>query len=206
MDALIGGIRFGIVLQLAIGPLCLLTFNTAMTQGFWQAMKVVAGISVTDVAYLFLAGLGVARLMKSERVRSRLRLFGCVVLVLFGANMIAETFGYALLPAVSLFRSDSGSNLFLRSAFLTASNPLTILFFSGVFSSQVAEHRYGAKELAVYGAGVMLVTVLFLTGVAALGGVCAGFIPAGGIRMLNAGVGALLIFFGLRLYFDSRAS
>jgi threonine/homoserine/homoserine lactone efflux protein len=200
MKVLANGVRFGILLQMAIGPMCLMTFNTAMSRGFAQGMVVVAAIAVVDILYMTLAGLGVARLMKNPRVQRRIRFFGSIVLVLFGLNILLGALGYALLPDISLFGDSQSSSLFLRCVFLTASNPLTIIFFSGVFSSQVAENHYQAKDLIVFGAGVMLSTGIFLTSVAALGTMLSGFIPDAGIRVMNGAVGLFLIYFGLKMY------
>ncbi len=201
MKVLGNGVRFGILLQLAIGPMCLMTFNTAMTQGFARGMVVVAGIATVDILYMALAGLGVARIMQSDRVQKGIRLFGCIVLVLFGLNILAGALGYSLLPGISLFSASQGSSLYLRCVFLTASNPLTIIFFSGIIAAQVAENHYNARQLLVFGAGVMLSTGVFLTGVSALGTVLSGFMPEAAVRVLNAGVGIFLIYFGLKLYF-----
>lgn len=200
MRVIVNGIRFGIILQLAIGPMCLMTFNTAVSQGFARGMVVVAAIAVVDIIYMSLAGLGVAQLMKSARVQKRIRFFGAVVLVLFGANILAGALGYSLLPNISLFGESQSSSLFLRCAFLTASSPLTIVFFSGVFSSQVAENHYRPKELIVFGAGVMLATGIFLTGVSVLGTVLSSFVPDAVIKAMNAAVGVFLIGFGVRMY------
>ncbi|NCU33022.1 MAG: lysine transporter LysE, partial [Candidatus Moranbacteria bacterium] len=60
---LLKGINFGVILQLAIGPLCLMTFNTSMTNGFWPGMVVVGAIALVDILYMLLAGVGVAKLM-----------------------------------------------------------------------------------------------------------------------------------------------
>lgn len=200
MRVIANGIRFGILLQLAIGPMCLMTFNTAMTQSFGKGMVVVAAIAAVDILYMALAGMGVARFMKSAGVQRGIRLFGSVVLVLFGLNILLGALGFSLVPDVALFGKAQSSSLFLRCVFLTASNPLTIVFFSGIFSSQVAENQYQARELIVFGAGVMLATGIFLTGVAALGTVLSGFIPDAAGRGMNGAVGLFLIWFGLKMY------
>lgn len=197
---LLNGINFGVILQLAIGPLCLMTFNTSMSNGFWPGMVVVAAIAVVDILYMLLAGAGVARLMKSEQVQKRIRLFGCIVLVLFGLNILLNAVSVSLLPDISIFPSGMGENLFLKYVFLSASNPLTIVFFSGVFSTQVIENQYTSKELFVFGVGIMISTLVFLTGVSAMGTVLSGFIPDNAIKVLNAAVGIFLIYFGLRMY------
>lgn len=188
-------------MQLAIGPMCLMTFNTAMIQGFGQGMTVVAAIAVVDVLYMLLAGLGVSRLMKGEKIQKGMKLFGCIVLVLFGINIITNVFGLALLPGISIFSATGSDSLFFKCMFLTASNPLTIIFFSGIFSTQVAENNYNSGELFYFGVGVMISTLIFLTAVAFLGTVLSSFIPQTAIKVLNVSVGVFLIYFGLKLYF-----
>lgn len=196
------GIRFGIILQLAIGPLCLLTFHTGATQGFIQAMLVVSGICLIDMFYMFLAGCGVAKLMQSDRMRRRMRLFATIVLAAFGLNMIANSLNISVLPNLALSNDILPDSMFVRSIILTASDPLTILFFSGMFSERVAEKNYGVQDLTIYAAGVMVVTVLFLSGVAAMSSVLSTFLAEPAIRVLNAIVGCFLIYFGLKWYVD----
>lgn len=35
------GFKFGMLLQLAIGPMCLMVFNTSTTYGFWMGLSLV---------------------------------------------------------------------------------------------------------------------------------------------------------------------
>lgn len=198
------GMKFGVLLQLAIGPMCLMTFNTAMSDGFGRGMIVVAGIAVVDILYMILAGLGVSKLMKSEKIQKGMKLFGCIVLVLFGLNIIMAVFGATLLPGISIFSASEGDNLFLKCIFLTASNPLTIIFFSGIFSTQVAENKYNSKELFYFGVGVMISTLIFLTGVSLLGTVLSSFIPETAVKIMNFAVGVFLIYFGLKLFLSKE--
>lgn len=197
---LFNGIKFGVLLQLAIGPLCLLTFNTAMRSGFWPGMAVVAAISFVDILYMLFAGVGIAKLMKSESVQRKIKFFGCIVLVLFGLNTILSAFNLFLFPDISIFSNDLGKSLFLKYLLLSASNPLTIVFFSGIFSAQVAENQYTSKALFIFGVGIMISTIIFLTAVSWMGSILSSFIPAIAIKVLNVGVGIFLIYFGLKLY------
>lgn len=42
------GLCFGMLLQLAIGPVCLFVFGTAVDQGFTAAFAAVLGTALTD--------------------------------------------------------------------------------------------------------------------------------------------------------------
>ena len=84
------GLKFGMLLQLAIGPMCLLVFNTAKNMGFINALSLVSAIALIDAFYIYLAGIGVSRLLLQERVKICVSVTGAFVLCLFGINMILE--------------------------------------------------------------------------------------------------------------------
>jgi threonine/homoserine/homoserine lactone efflux protein len=197
--ALRKGFTFGALLQIAIGPLCLLVFRTSAARGFAAALPLVFAVAMVDALYIFLSCLGAAALLSGDRMKKAVKLLGCAILSAFGANMLADVFGYSLLPRISIFSGASGANLFVQGFLLTASNPLTIVFWSGVFSAQIAENHWDRAGLAAFSAGCVLSTLVFMSLTALLGRLCAGFLPPAAIRILNALVGAALIYYGIRL-------
>ena len=69
--ALRDGTRFGLLLQLAVGPVCLFVLRTGSEQGAGRGLVAVAGVSLVDALYIALAGLGVTRWAESGRARRR---------------------------------------------------------------------------------------------------------------------------------------
>lgn len=65
----------------------------------------------------------------------------------FGLNMILNVFSIFFFPDISIFPKDMDGSLFMKYVLLSAANPLTIVFFSGIFSAQAAENHYTSKEL-----------------------------------------------------------
>ncbi len=193
------GLRFGMLLQLAVGPICLLTLSTAGTQGFGPAMELVAAVTLADALYVFLSSLGVAALMDRPKVKAAMKIAGGLVLILFGLDMGLGALGKPLIPGFSLFSADGGGSRFLQGLILTLSNPLTILFWGGMLTAKVMENNWSRAQLAAFAVGCVLSTALSLTAVSAVGSCFTGRIPALAIRILNVGVGAALIFFGVRL-------
>lgn len=192
------GLKFGMLLQLAIGPICLMVFNTAATYGLLYALSLVAAIVLIDTLYIALSCAGVAVVLKRTRVKLAVRIAGAVVLVLFGANMVAGGLGYALFPQGALFSQPTGHSLFFQGLLLTASNPLTIVFWGGVLSAQVTENGWGKAGLFYFSMGCVLATVLFLTSVSLLASVFGRFLPSTAIQFFNVFVGGVLIIFGTR--------
>jgi threonine/homoserine/homoserine lactone efflux protein len=92
------GFKFGMLLQLAIGPMCLMVFNTSATYGFLVALSLVLAIGLIDGLYITLSGLGIAAIINQEKTKSAVKIFGCLVLLWFGTSTITGAFGINLLP------------------------------------------------------------------------------------------------------------
>jgi len=193
------GFKFGMLLQLAVGPMCLLVFNTSAANGFSVGMSLVLAITLIDFLFIALSSVGIGALLNKPNIRKIVKLFGAVVLVLFGVNMIAGALNFSILPNIKLFSEVNSRSIFIQGLLLTASNPLTIIFWSGVFSTQVIENGFNKKQLRLFGVGCVLSTITFLTVIAALATIISGFITTTIIKLLNICVGLIIIYFGMRL-------
>ena len=198
------GFKFGLLLQLAIGPMCLMVFNTSAKHGLFTGLSLVLAIALVDSLYITLSGFGVATIINKDKVKFVIKIFGSLVLVTFGANIIGGAFNFTLLPNISLFSDVSEQNIFVQGLLLTASNPLTIVFWSGVFSTQIIENNYNKLQLFSYGIGCVLSTLIFLSFIAILGTVLSGLLSSVVIQILNVCVGILLIYFGIRLLLKKK--
>ena len=136
------GLKFGMLLQLSIGPMCLMVFNTSATYGTLYGLSLVAAIALVDAFYIALSYAGVAALLGRPRVNVAVQLIGASVLILFGAHLVVGSLGFALLPQITLFSQQTGQSLFVQGLLLTASNPLTIVFWGGILSAQVTENQW----------------------------------------------------------------
>ena len=191
------GLRFGMLLQIAIGPMCLMVFNTAKNAGFKVAMALVLAISLVDAFYIILAAFGVSKVLEGDRARLAVKVIGSAVLIVFGLNIILNVFGINIIPGLDL--KPTSANIFVQGLVMTLSNPLTIVFWGGVLTSKLIEDKMTKNELAVFSTGLVSATVFFMTGVAVLGTVLSSFIPASVSNILNLIVGALIIGFGVRM-------
>lgn len=200
------GFKFGMLLQLAVGPMCLLVFNTSAKNGILAGMSLVFAIAFIDLLFITLSGVGVGVILDKEKIKTVMKFFGAIVLMVFGANEIASAFNFSLLPNIQFFTEVNEKSIFVQGLLLTASNPLTIIFWSGVFSTQVIENNYNKIQLCYFGLGCVLSTVSFLTFVALLGTVISGFLSPTVMQILNICVGCIIIYFGVRLIFKRDVS
>jgi threonine/homoserine/homoserine lactone efflux protein len=203
MNHLLKGFRFGMLLQLAVGPMCLLVFQTASKEGFWKGFILVLAISLIDACYIGLSALGASKALKKQSVQATLKVISAMILIVFGMNISLGALGYSILPSVALFHGSDSSNLILKGILLTASNPLTIIFWSGVFAGQVLEHKFNKTQVLKFGIGCVLSTLCFLSAIAGIGSAVNVFLSNKMITILNFIVGLVIIGFGLKLLMKS---
>lgn len=196
------GLKFGMLLQLAIGPMCLLVFNTAKNMGFINALSLVSAIALIDAFYIYLAGIGVSRLLLQERVKICVSVIGAFVLCLFGINMILEAVGRDIVLHISSY-SDAQS-VFVQGLILTLSNPLTIVFWGTVLTQKMIKEQLRRLELFFFSAGLVSATVFFLTGIAILGTEMKEFLPDTISNGMNVVVGVVIVYFGIKMFLNKQ--
>jgi len=193
------GLCFGMVLQLAIGPVCLMVLNISLTVGFLPALSMITAVALADAFYISLSLLGVTALLNQPTVRKKVQWIGGMVLIVFGMDALLGAFGVSLLPNIHLYGASGNSDPFIKGLVVTLSNPLTLLFWGGVLTNKVSKEGWKRKQLCFFAVGCVLATVIFLTGIAALASIMHGNIPFPVIKALNIAVGGALIGFGVRM-------
>ena len=193
------GFRFGMILQIAVGPICLFIFQTAISSGFFIAMIGVLGIAIIDASYILAAIFGIGMIMcKYKNVKKVIKYFGALVLVVFGLSIILNIFGISFIPSLNFSTKQSMDSVFLKVLVLTLSNPLTILFWIGVFSTKLSEENMNQKDMCYFGLGAVISTVFFLSIVSLSGSFMNNFLNSIALNIINFIVGLVLISFGVK--------
>lgn len=78
------GFRFGMLLQFAVGPVCIFIFQVSVLRGFYAAEAGVLGAVIVDGLFIMAAISGMARIIEKEKVKTGLKFFGSVILLIFG--------------------------------------------------------------------------------------------------------------------------
>lgn len=194
------GFKFGMLLQLAIGPICLFIFQTSITKGLFIAEIGVLGVAAGDSIQMILAILGIEKFLQKNK--SAFKIFSAIILFIFGINSILATLDIDILPTLNFLNPNSNQNIFIQSLFLTLSNPLTIVFWAGVFSSKIAQEEISNDSLKFFTLGCIFSTLFFLTIVSILGNFTQTLFSNTIISILNIAVGVFLILFGFKNLFS----
>lgn len=202
---LLRGFRFGMLLQIAVGPVCIFIFSTASKLGFLQAETGVIAVTLIDFLYIVAALAGIGNLMRNrEGLQKGLKQFGACVVILFGINVILSALGWTILPNIPSVSHGEHTTVFLQTLLLTVSNPLTILFWAGVFSSKMSEENWSQNKMIYFGMGAVCSTLFFLTLIAFLGTLLHQFLPSLVMTVLNVMVGVILCGYGGKMIFDRK--
>lgn len=190
------GFRVGLLLQIGgIGPICALLFQLPHFLSLETTLLGVLGVTLADGIYITLAAVGIAPLIQKIKATDKFfKILSGVFLILLGGFFISMAKSEPeFMTVVGWLRS----NIFLGMFILTMMNPATIIVFTGIFTTELLNHKMGAKELFLFAFGTLLTTPLFLGTVVYVGSLGKNFFSDSTIKMLNVGVGVMLIYWGL---------
>lgn len=200
------GFRFGMFLQIAVGPICLFIFQTAATSDFMAAETGVLGVVVIDGLYILAAIFGLGRILnRYPKMKGFICYFGAAVLMLFGLSNIVSGIGVSLLPTFDFHANQTNEMVFIKTLVLTLSNPLTILFWAGVLSTKLVEENLQQHDMYLFGFGAVLSTFLFLTFISFIGTFLFLFLEPVVLIGFNIIVGIVLVGFGFRTATKQKA-
>ena len=199
MSDFLGGLGFGLILQISVGPVCIAVLHKGIAQGFCHAFAMAWGAALVDALYILFSVVGVSALLQLEPARMSIGVGGALLLLFFG-------FRYLSAPAKIAQeerRDESPLKSFAYGVVLTLTNPLTILFWAGVLGAMMSTHRFDQPGGMVYFAvGCVTATLLFLTAVALAGHLMEQLLNERLALWLNRAVGLFLIGFAIKLSVD----
>jgi threonine/homoserine/homoserine lactone efflux protein len=193
------GLGLGLILQISVGPVCVAVLHTALRRGFGHAWAMAWGAVLVDAAYILLSVLGVSALLQIEAARRIVGLLGALLLAYFGLR-------YLRAPArLGHGPQQQGSRLgsFRYGVALTLTNPLTILFWTGVLGAAMSARSFDhSLGVLFFAAGCLTATLVFLTGVSLAGHLLERFLNEALAVWLNRAVGLFLLGFAIKLALD----
>lgn len=190
------GLVTGLLLQIAVGPVFFFIVNMAMQRGFRAGLAAVAAVTMVDYIYIALSIAGLGQLLERRRLKRIAGVVGALALAAFGCSMVYGALrGGGSGPGAVDAAPDYLSS-FLSAFILTASSPLTIVFWTGLFATKAAEKDYDRSQLLLFGLAAGSATFIFL-GLSVLGfSIARTAVPPVAVRILNGAVGVVLCVYG----------
>ena len=197
------GFSVGLLLSALIGPVFFALIQASLTNGFRNAAALATGILVSDLIYVLVTFFGIKFIAGFESFEVVLGLGGGLILMGFGINSIFKK---------KVFRPNSGGmdllRLKKRSAFakgfgINGINPFVLLFWISIASLVQLKQTFTEADYAAYYAGI-LVTVFCIDLVKAfIAKKLSPLVTDRTLFLLNKFVGVLMIFYGLRMIWQT---
>jgi threonine/homoserine/homoserine lactone efflux protein len=198
MKALINGLLTGLFLQLAIGPVFFYIFKITLGSNFVNALFAILAVTLVDYLYIALSILGLGRILENDKAKNITGIIGSSALILFGASILFNAFAVRTSPAGSYYPGITALGSFVSCFMLTLSSPLTIVFWSSIFTAKALENGYDKKQVMVFGLGSGASTFIFLAASMSIVSLVKSGIPETVVSWLNVVVGALLVGYGVK--------
>ncbi len=187
------------ILQLAVGPVFFFILNITLNYSLLHGYAAVTAVVIVDYLFIALAVSGIGRFLSTRKIKNISAVSGSLILIIFGTYILHGSFTAAKVtstPEVSGFLS-----VFTETFFLTVSNPLTIVFWTGLFAVKASENNYHIKDIVLFGFAAGTASVFFLGISMTAFSMIKPIIPVFIFNFFNIFVGFLLIFYGsLRIF------
>ncbi|UOR11554.1 LysE family transporter [Halobacillus amylolyticus] len=202
MGVFLSYIFLGLSLAAPLGPINAAQIDQGIKNGFFHSWIIGLGSLVAELLYILAVFFGVIHFLEIPFMKTFLWSFGAFVLIYTGFESIASS---QKLEINHSRNKDPLKKTFVSGFLLSISNPLSILFWLGIYGSVLANTitRYDQFHLVLYGAAIIIGLMIW--------DVTMAFVSSGFRRFLNTrtlkGISVLSGFcmFGFAGYFGYQA-
>lgn len=195
-------ILLGLSLAAPIGPINAAQMERGIRSGFWSAWLLGLGSMTVDILYLLVVYLGTVHFLDNSFMKTLLWSFGCFVLLYTGIESLR---GVKMDAMQRNIIKESGLKSFGTGFLLAVLNPLTIMFWIGIYGSVLAEatKKFGPTELLLCTSCIIFGVFVWDIGMAAVSSRFHRFLNNRALSFVSFLSGLSLIGFGV--YFGIEA-
>ncbi|MBS4190828.1 LysE family transporter [Bacillus sp. FJAT-49705] len=202
MDLFFSFIFLGLSLAAPIGPVNAAQLDKGIKSGFFHAWLVGLGAMAADVIYMITVFLGFVNFLEISFIKVFLWSFGFFVLVYTGIESIISA---NKLISFTRKSEEAAIKSFFSGFLLSISNPLTILFWLGIYGSVLAKtvSEYNPSQVMIYSTAIIIGLLLWDITMAVVASSFRRFLTGKILAVISIISGLSLIGFGI--YFGYQA-
>lgn len=196
LNSLFSYVFLGVSLAAPIGPVNAGQIDRGIKGGFFHAWLFGLGATTADVLYMCLVYLGFVNILQISVVQTFLWLFGFFVLVYTGIESLLSAKKHTMVNGRGSIRF---SKSYFSGFFMSLLNPLSILFWIGIYGSILANTvlTNSDKHLVIYSAAILIGVLLWDFMMAILSSVLRKYLTPSLLTTISLISGISLIVFGL---------
>ena len=161
MGIFISYIFLGLSLAAPIGPINAAQLDKGIKNGFWHAWIVGVGSLVADTFFMLAVYFGVVHFLEIPFMQTFLWSFGSFVLIYTGVESLISA--NKVTSSIQRRRNDALVRTFFTGFFIALSNPLSILFWLGIYGFVLANTatKYDVAHLALYSSAIIIGLIIW---------------------------------------------
>jgi L-lysine exporter family protein LysE/ArgO len=202
MNIFLSYILLGLSLAAPIGPINAAQIDKGIRHGFMHSWLIGVGAVVADGVYMLVVYLGVVHFLETSFMKTFLWSFGCFVLIYTGIETLRSA---NELSIGDNRKKEPLIKSFISGFFMSISNPLTILFWLGIYGSVLAKTAatYETTELVLYSCAIFIGLLLWDITMACISSNFRKYLTSSLLKGISLLSGLSLIGFGI--YFGIQA-
>jgi len=147
MSTFLSYILLGLSLSAPIGPVNAAQLDKGIRFGFWNAWLLGLGAMAADAAFMLIIYFGFAHFLQTPFMKAFLWTFGCLVLIYTGVEGFQKA---KTVKASKQAKKEPPLKSFTQGFFLTLSNPISILFWLGIYGSILAQATANTTAAVIF--------------------------------------------------------
>ncbi|WLV25240.1 LysE family transporter [Aciduricibacillus chroicocephali] len=202
MSVFFGYVFMGLAIAAPIGPVNAAQLDRGIKSGFWHAWLVGLGSIMADFVYVGVVYLGLIQFMEIQIVQAFLWSFGTFVLMYTGIEGIVNA---GKIDMRSSDKRQTAAKSFFGGFLISISNPLTILFWLGIYGSILAKTSatYTTFQIILYSFAIFLGLFAWDLFMATVASTSKKFLNSKALKWISTFSGLSLI--GFAIYFGIEA-
>ncbi|HWL24110.1 MAG TPA: LysE family transporter [Ureibacillus sp.] len=202
MSAFFGYVFLGISLAAPIGPINAAQLTKGIYGGFLHAWLLGLGAMLADAFYMLIVYMGVSQFLETAYMQTLLWSFGCFVLIYSGVDSILSAKKEVDLKYI---KGRTLKKSFLYGFLLSITNPLSILFWLGIYGSVLVEtvSTYDMNHVILYSSAIFVGLFIWDITMATIASSFRRLLKTKMLSLISIISGLSLIAFGL--YFGVQA-
>ncbi len=200
----IEGIGFGLILAISLGPIFIVTVQTALQKGFKAGLTVTSGVWVSDILYITFSYFFINRIshvVQGAQFDFWMSVIGGIILCLFGLVSFFKKAEFNKEKLYSTSSLKSATAYFTKGFLVNTVNPFTVIFWLGIMSTNVIGRDLTHLESFSFLLSIFIIIVLSDTAKVLLANVIRERMNQHYFNIISKIAGTGLFIFGLYLLY-----
>ncbi|GAE92386.1 transporter [Gracilibacillus boraciitolerans JCM 21714] len=152
-------IFLGLSLAAPLGPINAAQINQGIRNGFWHSWMIGLGALIAEIIFIVAVFFGVVHFLETPFMKTFLWSFGAFVLFYTGVESLLSS---KTIASTDERTKESLSKTFRSGFLISISNPLSILFWLGIYGSVLANtiNKYDTFHLFWYGGAAIIIGLM----------------------------------------------